>query len=443
MRPTLTSLALGLLLSCSAEAALLDAWDSALRHDPKWRQAIAERDAGVEDYAIGRAPLLPQLNASASTGRADSDITAPGYGGIPLHYNQRYRTNLRTLQLRQSLLNLHAIAGYQQGKASRASADARLTSARQQLAARLLEASANISQAEGDLYASLTAIKTAQQILNLSQRQLKAGEMTRADQARAAARLAQAKQTAADARSQLAIARANWTNLTGQANAPSLFLNSDLALRLQVPNADIETLMARAREHNPELKAALSDIEVARQEVRKNQADHLPTFDVVGTRAYTDSTSENIIGSIYNTSRIELQMNLPLLNGGATSAYVRKAEANQRRAEALAAGQENQLRSLIAQNLSRLQGSLAEAERARADLDAARLAWRAAELGRVAGTATLAELTDAEAAQANAERDLIRANAGALIDWASLQLTLGDMDEQAIRLVADAAGWVG
>jgi len=191
------------------QAGLLAAWEDAQRNDPTYQMAIAQRDADIEDKNLALAQLLPQVSASAAQGQARSDITTNTSAF------RKYNTESWALQLRQSLFRVRAIASYAQGKAVAKAADATLAAARQTLAIKLIEASAGLAQAAADLKAVETTIITARQIVTLSGRQLKAGEMTRADQAKASARLARALQEKSQTQTALAVAEATWQGMTG------------------------------------------------------------------------------------------------------------------------------------------------------------------------------------------------------------------------------------
>ena len=56
------------LLALSLPASAMDlkqAWDLLQYQGPVYRAAVHEKEAGAENRAIGRAGLLPQINASA------------------------------------------------------------------------------------------------------------------------------------------------------------------------------------------------------------------------------------------------------------------------------------------------------------------------------------------------------------------------------------------
>ena len=67
-----------LLASHSAVAAMgpFEIYEQALRNDPVFLGAIKERDAGLENRAIGRAGLLPRIGYTYNKGRNSSKATS-------------------------------------------------------------------------------------------------------------------------------------------------------------------------------------------------------------------------------------------------------------------------------------------------------------------------------------------------------------------------------
>src|SRR5207253_10730345 len=59
------------LLACTSVQAMgpFEVYEQALRNDPVFLGAIKERDAGLENRAIGRAGLLPKLGYTYNKGR--------------------------------------------------------------------------------------------------------------------------------------------------------------------------------------------------------------------------------------------------------------------------------------------------------------------------------------------------------------------------------------
>lgn len=425
-----------LLFSGLAQADLLASWDDALVHDAGYQNALAERDYGNEEYNLALAQLLPQVSVNAAQGQARTDITQG-----PQSVFRKYDTESWAIQLRQSIFRARAIAGYQRGEALSVAADARLLGARQSLASRLLEAITQLALADANIKTSTLSISTASQVLNVSSRQMRAGEMTRRDQIRARSRLAQAKQDLSTARTAKAAAAANWSAITGQTTPPTFHLPDDLSIRLSLEDNDVDALVAQALNQNPVLRAARSELNAARYAVRQAQGDRLPTIDLVASRSFSDSDSDNTIGSAFDTTRVMIQASIPLFTGGSVSAAIRQSQARLRAAEATINDLTARAKLTLMRDTAGLIQAQSETERSLADRETGLVEQRSAELGKLAGTATVVDIADAENLKARAQRDLVQANANALMAWVRVHDALGLLDENQLKRVNTLAGW--
>ncbi|HSW13802.1 MAG TPA: TolC family protein [Solimonas sp.] len=422
-------------LCCSPAvgASLLDAWDSAQAYDPDFRIALADHGIAAEELPLARAALLPQMVAQAAVGRAESDITQPGLLGGVNRRSQFYDTQNWALQIRQPLFRFRALTGYQQGRLRSDSSDAALEDARQQLALRLLESLARMAAARADAQFAEVDVVSSARVLEQSERQLKAGQVTQADRANASARHAQAETGLSQAKVALAVADAKWQQLTGGMSPNRLSLPPELVAKLGFAGVTADDLATRALAQSPALASLRRERDIARLELRKARGERLPTLDLLLSRGYVESDVESTIGNTYLTNRVALQATLPLYAGGAISATVRQAEAKLARAEASVSAAEGQLRSIVAQETSNLAYAGSQKDSARVSAEAAGLSQRAAELGRSGGTSTRADASEAETALAAAQRDQVRAAALALISWARIMHATGALDRSALE----------
>ena len=117
MAARLTLVCLASLASLPVSALdLQDAWDTLRLQGPTYRAAMHERDAGLENRALGRAGLLPQINASASKNRIDGTQEQPNALGRTVENDLDYDSENLAVQLRQPLFNRQKLAEYRQGK---------------------------------------------------------------------------------------------------------------------------------------------------------------------------------------------------------------------------------------------------------------------------------------------------------------------------------------
>lgn len=102
------------LMGLALPAAAMDlkqAWDLLQYQGPTYRAAEHERQAGLENRAIGKAGLLPQINASAYTNKVNGSQSQNGFDR-DLHYD----SNGANVRLRQPLFNKQKMAEYNQGQ---------------------------------------------------------------------------------------------------------------------------------------------------------------------------------------------------------------------------------------------------------------------------------------------------------------------------------------
>ena len=120
--------------------SLLDAYEAALQHDPTYRSAYHENEAGQQAEAIGLASLLPNLSITHTQNKSSGTITGKTQTGQSVSDIVTFDSQISSLTLRQPLINLEAVASYRIGKAQADSSRAKFTGRSQQLIVRLVEA---------------------------------------------------------------------------------------------------------------------------------------------------------------------------------------------------------------------------------------------------------------------------------------------------------------
>ena len=332
----LTALALSLnpLLPASA-LGFMEAYRAALQNDPTYQAAIAENEAGQQNRAMGRAGLLPQISANVSRARVrgEREYTAQTLTDSrevvePL----KYFSYSRTVQVRQSVLNMAAIANFRQGRARAEYSTEVFRGKQNDLALRLSSAyfQALLSQHAIDL--AQAKVQSIEQQLKTAEVQFKAGDgtVTDVDEARARRDLAQAQLI--EARNQLTVAMRSLQELVGDKPVSLAQLKADFAKQLKPELETLDTWLDRALETSADIAAQRRALEVAEREVDKNRAGHLPTVDVYASSGRSQSDSFSSINQEYRTRQLGVQVNIPIFSGGYTNAATTQAIANRERA---------------------------------------------------------------------------------------------------------------
>lgn len=322
MRLKSVALCLCLMGSFVGEATafnLLQAYEYALANDPSFQSAIKEYEAGLANETIGRSALLPKINASYYTAQNTATQWGRAYSGGPNQaLSWQYPSNYYGVFINQPLFSLEAVARMKQGSAQADAARNKFINSSQQLLIRVLQLYVAVLYAQDQLnYIEAERDSYKQQALTNEKLQAKGfanvGDVL---EAKSAYQLSEAK--VIEASNGLLLARKELENIT-KANEIDLKSLATLNHRFhmfRLNPATYDDWKQKAFEANPDLAAVSNQVEVARQEYKKNHAAHFPVVSVVGG---VTSQQSNTVVSIQNTtnqSYIGVQVNVPIFQGG-------------------------------------------------------------------------------------------------------------------------------
>ena len=425
-----------LLMGLSMPAAALDLSDAfalALRNDPTFHAAIAERDAGLENRAIGRAALLPNLSYRYNSARNDSEVTQSTTAGNIT--NQRdYRSYSSTLTLQQPLFDYAAWSEYRQGVAKALLADAQFRGRSQELAVRLFQAYSEALFASEQIALAQAQRRAYAEQLTLNERLLKGGEGTRTDvlETRARYSLAQAQEIEA------------MDTLDAALRALQAIIGEPVEVEDLAPLAagfNVEPLAPGNYEHwrnlavsnNAQLIAQRHAVEAADQGVERNRAGHLPSLSAYASTGRSSSSSESTYNQRYDTDSIGIQLSVPLFAGGGVSAATRQASAERDKVQ-------YQLDGLTAETLNELRKQFNLCASSVAKVRAYELAVESADRLIVATQKSVAggervnlDVLNAEQQLYGARRDLAQARHDYLRAWLQVHYLAGTLEASDLQ----------
>ncbi|MGW7774184.1 TolC family outer membrane protein [Pseudomonas machongensis] len=433
--PTVLSGVLSGLVLPAQALDLSDAYALALRNDPTLHAAIAERDAGVENLAIGRAGLLPNLSYRYNRARNDSEVTQRSQLG-DVTSQRDYRSYSSTLTLQQPLFDYAVWSDYRRGVAQAALADERLRGRGQEMMVRVFSAYSEALFADEQIALAQAQRRTYAEQLQLNERLLKHGEGTRTDvlETRARYELAQAQEI--EAGDNLDAALRSLQAITGEAMsaedlAPML---PSLAVQPLVP-ARFELWRDLAVAHNAELASQRHALDVADQGVERQRAGHLPSLSAYVSKGISSSSSESTYNQRYDTDSVGIQLSVPLFAGGGVSARVRQAQAErdglQFQVDAQVSDTLNQLRrqfNLCASSTAKIRAYGMAVNVASALVEATRRSVQGGERVNL-------DVLDAEQQLYGARRDLAQARHEYLRAWVQLRYLAGVLDAKDVEIL--------
>ena len=349
-----------LLLAAARVVTLQDAVDSARSHQPQLKQAQAQTEAAGARADQALAPMLPQLSASASYLRTTANaIQRPG---APPLLSVGRGSSLTTFPSLSDNINLSLLlfdfgATPFRWKAAQSNAQAASDNER----ATALQVDFNVRSAYFDARANRALVKVAAETLANQERHLaqtegfvQAGTHPEID-------LVQARTDTANARVQLITAENAYETSKVTLNAamgvvgPTDYDVSDEAMPpLSGEDAASNALFEEAMQARPEVASLDQQVRAAQLTLRSLHGQYLPSLNA--TAGFTQG-GEFLDRLGWNASA-GVTLSWQIFQGGLTRAQVHEAEANL----AAAAAQLDLLRQQV-----------------RADIDAARLAVRAAK----------------------------------------------------------------
>lgn len=300
-------------------------YELAVKNDHQIKADEAAYRSAREAKAIARASLLPLISANASYSQSDQDITSSGVGPV------QTKTNVQSwgATLAQPLLNMSAWFGYKQGEELSNKAEADFSAAQQDLIVRTATAYFNVLRAIDTLEASIAEENANSHQLAQTKQRFEVGltAITDVHEAQASYDIATA-QTLTD-RGNLGIAFEALEVLTGKAHDKVAPLKEEFPVLKPQPEARSEWVDF-ALQNNYTLQSAKFASEASRRGAQASHAAHYPTL--TASLSYNDSDrdiQDTIVGDNLTTGgTAAINLNVPIYEGGGTSARSRQAAEN-------------------------------------------------------------------------------------------------------------------
>jgi len=437
----------GLLLCSPAWAVdLVGVYELALKSDPRLRAAEFRREATGESKAIARANLLPQIGVGGTWSRGDSETDFPNPFPPP---NRRVvdsdiDTDAYGAELRQSLYRQSNYEALDVARGQISQAEAVYQIAFQDF---LLRVSENyflvLTLTDGVTFAEAEEKAFKRQYEQAEQR-FEVGLTAVTDVHEARASYDNARARAIVARNDLEDAREALRELTAQYFEEYDALQEVLPL-VEPDPADSQGWVEMALQTNPSVLSSRAAMDIAESNMRLARAGHFPTLDLVGSYTkfsnnkylYTDPVSGlQATGSLENEDKqIQLQLQIPIYEGGRVNAQTRQA-----RFLLDAAGQDldDVQRGVVRQAENAYRAVLAGIQEVEAFEQAsisAESALEATQAGFEVGTRTIVDVLIAEQRKYQAQRDNSVARHAYIIRHLRLKSVAGLLNAEDLRVV--------
>ncbi|MDB5799540.1 MAG: tolC [Rhodocyclales bacterium] len=410
-------------------ADLLDIYRDALVSDSQFTSARAQLEAGKEKGPQGTANLLPVVNLTGNTTYTRTDAS------LPSERTFAFNGNNYQVQLTQPLFRWQNWVAYKQGALQVGVAQAQFETAGNDVALRAAQTYFDVLYAE-EVLASVQALKSAaSEQLQLSKRSFQVGTVTVTDvnEAQSKYDLAAAQEIAAQ--SDLTIKRAALSLLSGKAPQPLARLRPGVQIAPPLP-ANIEDWASAAEKNNPAVQAQQLTLEIAKRDVEKARAGHLPTVDLVASYGNSHSgNGSNGTSSLSRNNAIGLQLQVPIYAGGLTQSRVRESLALSDKVAADLETQKRTATQAARQAFVGVTSGIAQVRGYEAAVLSGRSAVDSNKLGYEVGVRINIDVLNAQSSLADTQQKLAKARYDTLIAQLKLKAATGTIDTADIEQI--------
>jgi outer membrane protein len=437
----------GLLLSAPAWAVdLVGVHDLAVKNDPRLQAAASRLEATRENKTIARANLLPQIGVGASLNYGDSETTYPN--PFPPPDKRAVESDIDTdsygAELRQSLYRQANYESLDVARGQITQAEAIYQIAYQDFLLRVSERYFLVLTLTDGVTFAEAEEKAFQRQYEQAEQRFEVGLTAVTDVHEARATYDNARARAIVARNDLADAKEALRELTGR------YFEEYDALQEVLPLVEPDPIAADdwvdiALQSNPSVLSSRAALEVAEANVRLARSGHFPTLDLVGTYnkfnnnkyLYTDPVSgRQLTGELENEeSRLLLQLQIPLYQGGRVSAQTRQARYLM---DATGQDLDDIQRGVVRQTQTAYRAVIAGIQEVEAFEQArisAESALEATQAGFEVGTRTIVDVLIAEQRKYQAQRDNSVARHAYIIRHLRLKSIAGLLGAEDLRVV--------
>ena len=410
---------------------LVQAYDLAKENDPTIASATAQYQAMSEKSPQALSYLLPNVSLSAAANRSYTDVSSPA-GSYDRYHSQKNWS----LSLSQPLINIQSWVNYDQSKLIELQAETQLFDAKQNLILRVAQ--------------SYFDVVLAEQTLDLTRQQKAAiSEQLAAAKARfevGASTIPDAKEAQASFDNIVAQEIRAEADLDNNRHALELFIGKHFdgiyllkdSFVFPSPTPEHPTHWVEAAKENawPVVSAQLGK-QIAERQIKYARAGHYPTVNLVASRGWdrADAPIGYNGNSTTDSSKIGIQVTIPIFQGGYVSSKVREATALDQQARYDLAGAQRDASLLARKNYLAVVSGKSEVSALEQALISDQAALDANLLGYEVGVRVNIDVLNSQATLYNTKLNLAKAKINLLLAQLSLKASVGNLTDEELLFI--------
>lgn len=415
----------------ASAADLASLYRAARTNDPVYAEAQAKLQAAREKSVQGRAALLPNISLSGNVMQNQESVenrTAPS------NNQWSYDSRGYTLSLTQPLFRWQNWVGYDQSRLVVAQAEAAFLSASQDLILRTAQAYLEVLRAQANLEAAKAYQVAVASQLVIAQEAFRLGTGIKTDMFDAQTRAASAASQVLAAQADFEVRQAALEAIVGQVPSRLGAKREPAQWVLKEPGA-LADWLALAEQSNLTIQQQRLAAETSKLELERQKAGHYPTLDLVASTGYSSTLSS---GSRLNTdaSRMGLQLNIPLYQGGDVSSRHREAAANLLAVQAALDSARRSAALATRQAHFGVTSGLAQIEVTKDGVVAAQNAMQSNSDAFAVGVRLNLDVLNAQSQVLSMQRELYRATVDTIVSQLKLKAAAGSLGESDVAALS-------
>jgi outer membrane protein len=416
--------------------SLREVFGLALQHDSAYQSERSRNRAAQEFVIQAKARLMPEISFDgAVSGTRRQSIDNPSTAVRP---NDHFSTGSMTLNVTQPIYRRDLVVQISQASTFTALSDADFAFALHDLIVRVADRYFAVLAADDSLDFARAELEAISQQLTQSRQRFEVGliAITGVEEARAAHDLAVARVIAAENDSDAA--REAIREITGSYINTLTELGGDVPLVIPAPN-NIDTWTETALEQNQQLLSTRLEVSRLRDEIRRVEAGHLPTVDLVGTSGYTFNNGLSIGNTKSWDNTVGMRINVPIYRGGLVLSQTREAQHQHQRALEDHERQRRATQRLARNSFRGVLSGISQVKALTQAVRSAESALEAIEAGFEVGTRTSVDVLNAQRELFSARRDFSRSRYDYILNILRLKQAAGTLSPQDLSQID---GWL-
>ena len=428
-------------LPVSARAQdLLTVWQAAREHDRTLAVARAAHDASQTSREQAAALRRPTVSATLGAGWGESSshmdgakFSAPGMGafdGASFAASAHGAATRAAIVAQYPLLNRGREASRAQLELGADMGDAAWRAAQSELILRIAEHYFALAVAQERLRVTERQTRMLEKIATEAHDRFDLGDTPITDVHEADAALADARAQIESARLQVELSRQTLSHSTSM-DMP----DAQLPARSQPPQGSLQQWLDAAQMRNPQVQLAQQSVAMAKHELSRRSAGNAASVDLVAQFAQqrVDNGSFGSSGNRNSDGLIGVQLNIPLYDGGASSAQTSEGARLLDKAQAQLDLAREQVTEQVRAAWLGWQAGQARVTALEQGLKASAARLDATRLGREAGDRTLLDVLNAENDYARATLSLAEARVDQVANRLRLAALADRLDEGVLN----------